>query len=104
MAVKDAIRRTETLFEWPRGGERLRIGTGRGSFPGTAAWPCGAGPPESAGVLGAARPRPTRPGVAPAADNKAGPPRPYPAHRYCDPGEKASRRTPSPVAVAILFS
>jgi len=27
-----------------------------GLVPGTAAWPCGAGPPESAWVLGAARP------------------------------------------------
>ena len=35
-------------LEWPRAGERMSIGTGRGPVPGTAAWPCGAGPPESA--------------------------------------------------------
>src|SRR5262249_51781598 len=43
------------LFEWPRSRERLRIGTGRGAVPGTAARLRGAGPPESACVLGAAR-------------------------------------------------
>src|SRR5437868_4400797 len=35
---------------------------------------CGAGPPESARALGAARPRPQRPEVAPAADSQAGSP------------------------------
>jgi hypothetical protein len=35
-------------FDGPRGRERTRIGTGQGTIPGTAAWPCGAGPPESA--------------------------------------------------------
>jgi hypothetical protein len=59
-------------LEWPRRGERMRIGTGRGLIPGTAARPCGAGPPESAGVLGAARPRPSRPGVASDRDSQAG--------------------------------
>src|SRR4029434_7270865 len=36
------------LFEWPRTRERIRIGTGRGLVPGTAALLCGARPPESA--------------------------------------------------------
>ena len=42
-------------FEWPRSRARMCIGTGRDSVPGTAALLCGAGPPESACVLGAAR-------------------------------------------------
>ncbi len=46
------------FFDWPQDRERMGIGTGRGAFPGPAVLLRGAGPPESACVLGAARPRP----------------------------------------------
>jgi RNA recognition motif-containing protein len=44
----------------------------------------------------------TRPATA--AGSQAGSPRPRPRHRRRDPGEKASRRTPLPVAVEIISS
>src|SRR5262245_54772641 len=47
-----------SIFEWPRNRERTSIGTGRDIVPGTAALLRGVGPPESACVLGAARPWP----------------------------------------------
>src|SRR6266540_519279 len=73
-------------------------------IPGTAAWPCGAGPPESAGVLGAARPRPKGPGVAPAADSKAESPSLALATAAVTPGERRQekRRTPWPWKIFSL--
>jgi len=50
----------------------LQRKAGWGADLGTAASLCGVRPPESAGVLGAARPRPARPGVALAAAKKPG--------------------------------
>ena len=54
-------------FDWPRDRERISIGTGRDSTPGTAALPRGARPPESEGVLGAVRLAQRGQGAAPVA-------------------------------------
>ena len=50
----------------------MRIGTGPGPVPGTAALLRGVGPPESECVLGAARPFPWKERAASAADSQAG--------------------------------
>src|SRR5262249_59126204 len=85
-------------FEWPRGRARTSIGTGRDTLPGTAAPLGGGGPPESAWVLGAARPWPWGQGprlLPMTSRGAAGPPSP-PLLAPPDPGPKSL--TPPPPA------
>jgi translation initiation factor IF-2 len=82
------------IFEWPRRRERMRIGTGRGAVPGTAARPRGVGPPESAGALGAARPRPAGPEPTPALDSQAGARRHGLTSAAVNPGAEVQKSSP----------
>jgi hypothetical protein len=79
-------------FEWRRCWERMRIGTGQGKFPGTAARRFGGWAARVRMSVGCGSPRPLVVCAASAVDNQAGSPRRYLRHR-CYPVRKSGQKT-----------